>query len=145
MKLSILNGPNLNLLGTREPEIYGHETLGDINSKLKSIADKAGIETTFFQSNIEGELVNAIHKAREDQHDGIIINAAAYTHTSVALHDAIKGVQIPTIEVHLSNLHTRETFRHKSFIAPACKGMVCGFGSQSYELALHYFILNNSK
>lgn len=142
MKLSILNGPNLNLLGTREPEIYGYETLDDINERLERIAAEAGIETTFFQSNIEGELINAIHKAREEGCDGIILNAAAYTHTSVALHDAIKGVQIPTIEVHLSNTHTREAFRHKSFISPACKGIICGFGSQSYELALQYFILS---
>lgn len=145
MKLSILNGPNLNLLGSREPEIYGYQTLDDINENLDKVAKNAGIELTFFQSNIEGELVNAIHKAKEKEHDGIIINAAAYTHTSVALHDAIKGVQIPTIEVHLSNLHTRESFRQKSYISLACKGIICGFGAQSYELALQYFILNNTK
>lgn len=142
MKLSVLNGPNLNLLGTREPEIYGYTTLNDINRRLQELAAAAAIELIFFQSNIEGELVNAIHKAREERHDGIILNAAAYTHTSIALHDAIKGVQIPTIEVHLSNLHTREAFRQKSMISPACIGMICGFGAQSYELALHYFILN---
>ena len=142
MKLSILNGPNLNLLGTREPEIYGSTTLDDINRHLQDLADKAGISVSFYQSNIEGELVNAIHLAGREQHSGIIINAAAYTHTSIALHDAIKGVKIPTIEVHLSNLHTREAFRQKSMISPACKGVVAGFGAQSYELALQYFILN---
>ena len=144
MKLSILNGPNLNLLGTREPEIYGSTTLADINQNLQILADKAGITLYFFQSNIEGELVNAIHQAGREQYDGIIINAAAYTHTSIALHDAIKGVQLPAIEVHLSNLHTRETFRQKSMISAACKGIIAGFGVQSYELALQYFILNKA-
>ena len=144
MKLSILNGPNLNLLGTREPEIYGSTTLADINQNLQKLADKAGITLYFFQSNIEGELVNAIHQAGREQYDGIIINAAAYTHTSIALHDAIKGVQLPAIEVHLSNLHTRETFRQKSMISAVCKGVIAGFGVQSYELALQYFILNKA-
>ena len=142
MKLSIINGPNLNLLGTREPEIYGYETLEDINNNLQKIADNAGIEIKFFQSNIEGELINEIHNANKDGCDGIIINAAAYTHTSIALHDAIKGVKLPTIEVHLSNIHTREDFRQHSCISPACKGVICGFGVQSYELAMQYFILN---
>ena len=142
MKLSILNGPNLNLLGTREPEIYGYETLEDINNNLQKIADKSGIEIKLFQSNIEGELINEIHNAKKDEHNGIIINAAAYTHTSIALHDAIKGVDLPTIEVHLSNIHTREDFRQHSCISPACKGVICGFGIQSYELAMQYFILN---
>ncbi len=142
MKLSVLNGPNLNLLGTREPEIYGSETLDDINKRLSHTATAAGIDLIFFQSNAEGELINAIHRARTDGHSGIIINAAAYTHTSIALHDAIKGVNLPAIEVHLSNVHTREEFRHKSMISPACKGVICGFGSFSYDLALQYFILN---
>ncbi len=142
MKISIINGPNLNLLGTREPEVYGYQTLSDINGRLQELATAAGIEVEFFQSNLEGELINNIHQAKFNHHDGIIINAAAYTHTSIALHDAIKGVELPTIEVHLSNLHTRESFRHHSCISPACHGVICGFGSQSYELALQYFILN---
>ncbi len=142
MKLSVLNGPNLNLLGTREPEIYGSETLDDINKRLRLTATAAGIELSFFQSNSEGELIDAIHHAQRDGHSGVIINAAAYTHTSIALHDAIKGVCLPAIEVHLSNVHTREEFRHKSMISPACKGVICGFGSLSYDLALQYFILN---
>lgn len=135
MRILFLNGPNLNLLGTREPSLYGHLTLADIERKVRERADKAGAEIEFRQSNLEGELVTWIQQAK-NRFDVIVLNAAAYTHTSVALRDAITGVGIPTIEVHLSNIHAREEFRHKSLIAPVSKGQVVGFGWQSYLLAL---------
>jgi 3-dehydroquinate dehydratase II len=131
----ILNGPNLNLLGTREPEIYGADTLASIEQKSSAKAKTLGLVIVFRQTNVEGELVNWIHEAREKA-AGIIINAGAYTHTSVALHDALKGVALPAIEVHLSNVYKREAFRHHSYISPAAHGVICGFGAQSYELAL---------
>ena len=131
----ILNGPNLNLLGTREPEIYGTDTLGSIKVACAAKAKTLGFDIDFRQTNIEGELVNHIHAAREHAL-GIVINAGAYTHTSVALHDAIKAVGLPTIEVHLSNVYKRESFRHHSYISPVAHGLICGFGPQSYELAL---------
>ncbi len=131
----ILNGPNLNLLGTREPEIYGAETLAMVEDKCAAKAKALGLAIDFRQTNIEGELVNWIHEARSKA-KGIIINAGAYTHTSVALHDALKGVGLPAIEVHLSNVYKRESFRHHSYISPAAHGVICGFGPQSYELAL---------
>ena len=131
----ILNGPNLNLLGTREPEIYGHDTLASIEKACSAKAKSLGFEIDFRQTNIEGELVNHIHDARE-RALGIVINAGAYTHTSVALHDAIKAVGLPTIEVHLSNVYKRESFRHHSYISPVAHGVICGFGPTSYELAL---------
>jgi 3-dehydroquinate dehydratase II len=131
----ILNGPNLNLLGQREPEIYGHDTLASIESLCKAKAKALGLDIEFRQTNIEGELVNHIHEAR-DRAQGIIINAGAYTHTSVALHDAVKAVGLPTIEVHLSNVYKREAFRHHSYLSPVAEGVICGFGPQSYELAL---------
>ncbi|MEP6827488.1 MAG: type II 3-dehydroquinate dehydratase [Aestuariivirga sp.] len=131
----ILNGPNLNLLGLREPEIYGHDTLASVEALCLTKAKALGLNVVFRQTNVEGELVNQIHEAREKA-QGIIINAGAYTHTSVALHDAIKAVALPTIEVHLSNVYSREAFRHHSFISPAARGVICGFGPQSYELAL---------
>ncbi len=131
----ILNGPNLNLLGLREPDIYGHDTLASIEDLCRNKANGLGLEIVFRQTNIEGELVNHIHDAREKA-QGIIINAGAYTHTSVALHDALKAVGLPTIEVHLSNVYKREAFRHHSFISPVAHGVICGFGPQSYELAL---------
>ena len=131
----ILNGPNLNLLGTREPEIYGADTLAMVEEKCATKAKTLGLGIDFRQTNIEGELVNWIHEARLKAH-GIIINAGAYSHTSVALHDALKGVGLPAIEVHLSNVYKRESFRHHSFISPAVHGVICGFGPQSYELAL---------
>lgn len=140
MLLSVINGPNLNLLGTREPHIYGSQTLTDIENRLREKAADAGIELVFMQSNSEGEVVDAIQQAGFDSHAGIIINAAALTHTSVAIHDAIKGVSVPAIEVHLSNPHSREEFRHKSFLSSVCKGVICGFGEFSYQLALEYFI-----
>ena len=131
----ILNGPNLNLLGLREPDIYGSDTLASIEASSRAKAKGLGLDVVFKQTNVEGELVNLIHEARE-RASGIIINAGAYTHTSVALHDAIKAVGLPAIEVHLSNVYAREAYRHHSYISPAARGVICGFGPQSYELAL---------
>lgn len=131
----ILNGPNLNLLGTREPEIYGADTLADVEAKCVAKAKALGLVVVFRQTNVEGELVNWIHEAK-NKASGIIINAGAYTHTSVALHDALKAVGLPAIEVHLSNVYKRESFRHHSYLSPAAHGVICGFGAQSYELAL---------
>lgn len=135
MKILFLNGPNLNLLGQREPEIYGRTSLADIESSVCERAATLKVETEFRQTNIEGELVTWIQQAR-GKFDVIVINAAAYTHTSVALRDAISAVGIPTIEIHLSNVHAREEFRHKSLIAPVCRGQISGFGMTSYLLAL---------
>jgi len=131
----VVNGPNLNMLGTREPEIYGKLTLADIQAACEERAKVRGLELAFMQSNHEGELVSAIQEAL-GTHDGIIINAAAYTHTSVAIHDALKAVGLPTVEIHISNTHAREEFRHHSFIAPIAKGIICGFGIDSYLLAI---------
>ena len=131
----ILNGPNLNLLGQREPDIYGRDTLASIEALCAVKAKALGFDIRFHQTNIEGELVNFIHDAREKA-QGLIVNAGAYTHTSVALHDAVKAVGLPAIEVHLSNVHAREAFRHHSFMAAAARGVICGFGPQSYILAL---------
>lgn len=135
MKILFLNGPNLNLLGQREPKVYGRATLGDIETKVRERAATLGIEIEFHQTNLEGELVSWIQQAR-GIFDVIVLNAAAYTHTSVALRDAISAVAIPTIEIHLSNVHAREEFRHKSLIAPVCSGQISGFGPNSYILAL---------
>ena len=135
----ILHGPNLNLLGLREPEIYGSTTLVQINKTLKSNSEKLQVSLSCLQSNCEGELVDAIHNAR-NQHQGIIINAGAYTHTSVAIRDAITAVQIPTVEVHLSNIYTREEFRHHSYIAPVAIGQISGFGADSYCLGLQALV-----
>jgi 3-dehydroquinate dehydratase-2 len=135
MQILVINGPNLNLLGTREPEIYGAETLEDINASLQCAAGKMSVSVQFFQSNSEGELVDAIQRG-VGIFDGIIINPAAYTHTSIAIRDAITAVAIPTVEVHLSNVYSREKFRHKSFIAPVAIGQIAGFGSAGYMLAL---------
>ena len=135
MKVLLLNGPNLNLLGQREPEIYGRATLTDIELKVKQRAAKLGVEVDFRQTNSEGELVSWVQQAK-DQFKVIVLNAAAYTHTSIALRDAISAVGIPTIEVHLSNTAAREEFRHRSLIGPVCRGQISGFGAESYILAL---------
>ena len=135
MKILFLNGPNLNLLGQREPEIYGNATLADIEAEVRKRALKKGIEVEFHQSNLEGELVTWIQQAK-GHFDAIVINAAAYTHTSIALRDAIASTGVPTVEVHLSNVHAREEFRRHSLIAPVCRGQIAGFGAYSYVLAL---------
>jgi 3-dehydroquinate dehydratase II len=135
MKLLFLNGPNLNLLGQREPQVYGRTTLAEIEGMVQKRARERGVEVEFRQTNIEGELVNWIQGARGGV-DVIVLNAAAYTHTSVALRDAIAAVGIPTIEIHLSNTLARESFRHNSFIAPVCCGQIAGFGPASYVLAV---------
>lgn len=136
LPLFVLNGPNLNALGKREPGIYGGQTLADIEALCKAEGETLGHAVDFRQSNHEGDLVDWIHEAG-DVAAGIAINAGAYTHTSIALHDAIRAVKIPVVELHLSNVHAREEFRHTSMIAPAVKGVICGFGAQSYVLALH--------
>lgn len=135
MKILIINGPNINLLGTREPEIYGSLTLNKINEQLFEYAASMGIEIETFQSNIEGEIVDKIQWAK-DFCDGIVINPAAYTHTSVAIRDAISAVKLPAVEVHISNIHSREEFRKHSYIAPVCIGQIAGFGIDSYKLGL---------
>lgn len=132
----VLNGPNLNLLGTREPDIYGRETLDDIAAMLEEQAAGLGLEIDLRQSNHEGHLVDWLHEAASREALAVILNAGALTHTSIALHDAIKAISVPVIEVHLSNPHARETFRHRSFIAPVAKGTIAGFGVGSYRLAL---------
>ena len=134
-KIIILNGPNLNLLGEREKEKYGNITLENIENNCKEFAKKNNINLSLFQSNIEGELVNAIQKARKDQH-GLIINAGGYTHTSVAIHDALKILTIPIIELHITNIYNREEFRHKSLISKVASGILCGFGVDGYVMAL---------
>lgn len=133
--LFVLNGPNLNALGKREPGIYGGHTLADIEALCRAEGEKLGFSIDFRQTNHEGVLVDWIHEAG-DTAAGIAINAGAYTHTSIALHDAIRAIRIPVVELHLSNVHAREEFRHKSMIAPAVKGVICGFGEHSYLLAL---------
>lgn len=135
MKILFLNGPNLNLLGQREPEIYGRASLGDIEAKARERAERLRVEMDFRQSNQEGELVAWIQQAK-GEFDVIVVNAAAYTHTSIAIRDAIAAVGIPTIEIHLSNIHAREEFRQRSLIAPVCVGQISGFGIQSYVLAV---------
>ena len=135
-KLLVLHGPNLNLLGAREPEIYGRETLADINNQLAQRAQAAGHELAWFQSNAEHELIGRIHQARDEQVDYILINPGAFTHTSVALRDALAAVAIPFIELHMSNVHAREPFRHHSYLSDLAVGVICGFGSDSYRLAL---------
>lgn len=133
MKIQIINGPNLNLLGVREPEVYGGQTFGDYLDQLRS--DHAGIEIDYFQSNVEGEIINKIQEAGFES-DGIILNAGGYTHTSVAIRDAIKAIPAPVVEVHISNVHAREEFRHHSMISAVCIGVIAGFGMDSYRLAL---------
>jgi 3-dehydroquinate dehydratase-2 len=135
MKILVINGPNLNLLGQREPDVYGSETLADIESKTRQAAAALDVELDAFQSNEEGVLVTTIGQA-SGVYDGIIINPAAYTHTSIALRDAIKASGVPCVEVHLSNTHARESFRHTSLTAPVCIGQIMGFGGKGYLLAL---------
>ena len=142
MKLTIINGPNLNLIGSREPEIYGKESPLQMLERFR--IKYPWIEFDYFQSNVEGELINKIHASNENT-DGIILNAGAYTHTSVAIADAIKSIHTKVIEVHMSNVMERESFRHISFISPSAEGVISGFGPMSYELAVHYFILKNEK
>ena len=143
MKVLFLNGPNLNLLGTREPSVYGRQTLADIEALVRRRAAELGVEVDFRQSNIEGELVTWIQQAK-GLAQAIVLNAAAYTHTSVAIRDAIAATGVPTIEIHLSNVHAREEFRHHSLIAPVCRGQISGFGSLSYLLGLEASVKDNA-
>jgi 3-dehydroquinate dehydratase-2 len=134
--LYVINGPNLNLLGTREPEKYGRSTLADVESLCRDAANRHGFAVDFRQSNHEGEIVDWIHHAAKERAVGIVLNAAAYTHTSVAILDAVSAVSVPTIEVHITNIHAREPFRHQSYLSMAAKGLVCGFGIAGYGLAI---------
>tara|TARA_B100002052_G_scaffold247809_1_gene234369 strand:- start:100 stop:546 length:447 start_codon:yes stop_codon:yes gene_type:complete len=134
-KIIVLNGPNLNLLGEREKKQYGSLTLKEIENNCKEFANKNNIKLSLFQSNIEGELITQIQNSRNNQ-DGIIINAGGYTHTSVAIHDALKVLKIPIIELHISNIYNREEFRHKSLISKVAKGIICGFGTEGYIMSL---------
>jgi 3-dehydroquinate dehydratase-2 len=138
MRVLVLHGPNLNLLGSREPEVYGRETLADIDRRLVAAGRKAGARVECFQHNVEGELVSRVHRAGADRVDFIVINPAGYTHTSVALRDALAAVALPFIEVHLSNVHAREPFRHHSFFSELAVGVICGLGSRGYDFALAY-------
>lgn len=144
--LYILNGPNLNLLGTREPEVYGKATLADIEQLCRDAAKKHGFEIVFRQTNVEGELVNWLHEARTNA-AGVVLNAGAYTHTSIAIHDALKATTMPVVEVHLSNPFARESFRHHSYISSVAQGVICGFGAQGYVFAIDALagVLANTK
>jgi 3-dehydroquinate dehydratase-2 len=139
MEILVIHGPNLNLLGTREPEVYGYDTLEDINARLTDFAAEKDVKLRFFQSNHEGAIIDTIHEAREWA-AGIVINPGGLTHTSVALRDAIAGVSLPTVEAHLSNIHAREDFRKHSYVTPVCVGIISGFGWRSYQLALDALI-----
>ena len=134
MKIQIINGPNLNMLGRREPGIYGQESFDNFLPRLR--AQCPDVEIAYYQSNVEGELINKMQEVGFGQYDGIVLNAGAYTHTSIALHDCIRSLQCPVIEVHISNVHQREEFRHHSMISSACRGVICGFGLDSYRLAV---------
>ncbi len=133
--LLVINGPNLNLLGTRQPHVYGGATLADVEALCRETSDEIGCSVEFFQSNHEGALIDALHTARGQQH-GIVLNAGAYSHTSIALCDAVSSIEVPTVEVHVSNIHAREPFRHKSFITPVALGIISGFGVTGYTLAM---------
>ena len=135
MKILVINGVNMNMLGFREPEKYGHMTLQELENEIREYAKKLNIETDTYQSNIEGEIVEKIQQSR-GVYDGIVLNAAAYTHTSVAIRDAITAAEVPTVEIHMTNIHSREDFRKKSLIAPVCIGQISGFGKNSYLLGL---------
>ncbi|MBQ8614183.1 MAG: type II 3-dehydroquinate dehydratase [Ruminiclostridium sp.] len=135
MRIFVVNGPNLDMLGKREPTIYGADTLDSINAELSQLCSDMGIDVSFFQSNSEGELIDIIHSAREEA-DGIVLNAGAYTHYSIAIRDAISAAEKPCVEVHLSNVHKREEFRHKSVISAVCEGVICGFGKDVYRLGI---------
>lgn len=141
-KIFVINGPNLNLLGMREPDTYGCETLEDVESTIEKRAGELGIAALCFQSNHEGELVDIIHRAKAEGVTGIVINPGAYTHTSIAIRDAIAAVGLPVIEVHISNVHAREEFRHHSYISPVSKGQIVGLGTQGYQLAIDYLAQN---
>ena len=134
MKILIINGPNLNLLGTREPQHYGTGTMDSVLDALKSQYPR--VEFDYFQSNVEGFLIDRLHKTLEEPCDGVVLNAGGYTHTSVALRDAIAAIKVPVVEVHISNVHSREEFRHRSLISAVCKGVICGFGLDSYRLGV---------
>lgn len=138
MKIIVINGPNLNLLGKREPEVYGNITFIDFFTDLKK--KYSDIELDYFQSNIEGEIIDKLHEVGFD-YDGIILNAAAYTHTSIGIGDAVKAIETPVIEVHISNVYAREEFRHQSYVSPNAKGIIIGMGMKGYELALQSFVL----
>ncbi|GHT71333.1 3-dehydroquinate dehydratase [Bacteroidia bacterium] len=142
MQILIINGPNLNLLGKREPEIYGLSSFEEYLSKVSALYPD--IKFSYFQSNIEGEIIDKIHETGFS-FDGIILNAGAYTHTSIAIHDAVKAISTPVIEVHISNVYARESFRHHSMLAPACKGVIAGFGMESYRLAVEAFLMKEMK
>lgn len=134
MKILIINGPNLNLLGTREPQHYGTGTMDSVLDALKSQHPR--VEFDYYQSNVEGFLIDRLHKTLEEPCDGVVLNAGGYTHTSVALRDAIAAIKVPVVEVHISNVHSREEFRHRSLISAVCKGVICGFGLDSYRLGV---------
>lgn len=144
MRIAVLNGPNLNLLGTREPELYGHETLGDIERRLAGIARELGVDIEFAQRNGEGELIDLVHAMRGRVH-GALVNAGAYSHTSIALRDALVGASVPFVEVHLTNIYAREPERRHSMLAPAAVAMVCGLGAYGYEVALRGLVARLAK
>ena len=139
MRILIINGPNLDILGKREPEIYGTMSLWDIENRLK--AKFSNVKLEFYQSNSEGPIIDALHKALDGVTDGVVLNPGAFTHYSFAIRDAVAALKVPVIEVHLSNVHSREEFRRESVIAPACKGVIAGFGVRGYELAVEYILI----